>query len=371
MSATFFDEQTDQSQVKTAIVTKYFWAWAKIVTSQQRGNRIGYIDLFSGPGRYKSGEPSTPLLILRQAIDDPVYRERLVTTFNDADPANAAALREEIARLPGGGSLRYPPCVQSGEVDDDVAQQLQALRLIPTLLFADPWGYKGLSLRLVSSVLKDWACECVFFFNYNRVNMGLRNDVVRARMAALFGEARAARLRARLEGMEPERRESAIVEEICRALRELGGRYVLPFCFKNERGTRTSHHLVFVSKHPLGYGVMKEIMARESSSCQQGVASFAYSPADGRQGLLFELGRPLDDLAGMLRARFAGKTLTVQEVFEQHNVDTPYVKANYKDVLREMELAGTISSNPPHSARPRRNGQPTFADRVRVTFPPN
>ena len=93
MSDNFFKEQSEQSQVKAAIVTKYFWAWAKVITSkQQRTNRIGYIDLFSGPGRYRSGEPSTPLLILRQAIDDPVYRDRLVTTFNDADPANAATL---------------------------------------------------------------------------------------------------------------------------------------------------------------------------------------------------------------------------------------------------------------------------------------
>jgi len=45
VSETFFDEQAEQSQVKTAIVTKYFWAWAKIITGylKKRGNdtRIG------------------------------------------------------------------------------------------------------------------------------------------------------------------------------------------------------------------------------------------------------------------------------------------------------------------------------------------
>src|SRR5207248_10024637 len=41
-----------------------------------------------------------------------------------------------------------------------------------TFLFVDPFGYKGLSLQLVNSVIKDWGCDCVFFFNYNRISMG-------------------------------------------------------------------------------------------------------------------------------------------------------------------------------------------------------
>ena len=77
---------------------------------------------------------------------------------------------------------------------------------------------------------------------------------------------RAAKLRERLERLKPWQRELAILEEICEALLEMGGKFVLPFCFKDEKGKRTSHHLIFVSKHPLGYGIMKDVMAKESSS---------------------------------------------------------------------------------------------------------
>jgi hypothetical protein len=38
----FFDESSEQSQVKTAIVTKYFKAWAKVMLP--RVERIAYID---------------------------------------------------------------------------------------------------------------------------------------------------------------------------------------------------------------------------------------------------------------------------------------------------------------------------------------
>ena len=217
--------------------------------------------------------------------------------------------------------------------------------------------------------MKDWACECVFFFNYNRVNMGLTNERVRGHMDALFGRDRVEELQTELDGMKPADRELRVVEELTKALRGLGGKYVLPFRFLNEDGNRTSHHLIFVSKHPLGYGIMKEIMAGMSSKHEQGVASFAYSQADVRFPLLFELSRPLDELEGMLSEAFAGRTLRMLEVYEQHNVDRPFIKSNYKDALRKLEAKGAISSDPPAAMRKKLKGVATFADAVNVTFP--
>jgi hypothetical protein len=154
-----------------------------------------------------------------------------------------------------------------------------------------------------------------------------------------------------------------IVEELSQALKALGGEYVLPFRFRNENGTRTSHHLIFVSKHPLGYQIMKEIMAGESSSENQGVATFEYNPASSRQPLLFALARPLDDLADDLLSRFAGRTLTMQQVYEQHNIGTPYIKPNYKKALLQLEAEGKIQ------AQPARRRAGTFGDDVVVRFP--
>ena len=79
----FFVESTEQSQVKTAIVAKYFWAWAKVImpTAKKHGGKIAYLDLFAGPGRYEDGTKSTPLLIIEQAIQDTNMRSMLVTVF--------------------------------------------------------------------------------------------------------------------------------------------------------------------------------------------------------------------------------------------------------------------------------------------------
>lgn len=268
--SSFFDHSTDQSRVKSAIVANYFWAWAKVIISvakKSRDRRIAYIDLFAGPGRYTDGTLSTPLRILERAITDPDMRDMLVTVFNDLNSDHSRTLEAAIASLPGIETLRYKPQVHNYEVGDEIVKQFEQVSLVPTLFFVDPWGYKGLSLRLINSVLKDWGCDCIFFFNYNRINMGLPNDAVDEHMDCLFGQERADGLRATLQGLAPIERETAIVEELAQALQELGGKYVLPFCFLNDEGTRTSHYLIFVSKqqrHPaIAAGDWRPAQARD------------------------------------------------------------------------------------------------------------
>jgi three-Cys-motif partner protein len=79
----FFNEANEQSEVKATIVSGYFMQWFRAIknTVKGRDNRVAYIDLFAGPGRYDDGTVSTPLLILKQAIADPELREMLVTVF--------------------------------------------------------------------------------------------------------------------------------------------------------------------------------------------------------------------------------------------------------------------------------------------------
>lgn len=363
----FFEESTEQSQVKSSIVSKYFFAWAKVIipTAKKTSKRIAYIDLFAGPGRYKDGTQSTPLKVLETALADPDLCEMLVTIFNDKDLNSTQSLEQEIKKLPGLEKLKHKPQMNNQEIGEEIVKTFEKMTLVPTLFFVDPWGYKGLSLRLVNSVLKDWGCDCIFFFNYNRINMGLNNDEVKEHIDALFGKERGKNLRQQLEPLKPQERELIIVEELANALKDMGGQYVLPFRFVSEKGERTSHHLIFVSKHIRGYTIMKKIMAKESSLKEQGVSSFAYNPADIHQPLLFALSRPLDDLGEMLLKQFAGKQMKMIDVFNQHHVGYRYVERNYKDVLMKLEEQGKIKANPVAKGR-RKN---TMGDNVEITFP--
>jgi len=363
MSSDFFEMRSEESAVKAQIVDKYYRAWARIM--QVRSERIAYVDLFAGPGRYKDGSASVPLLILENAINEPLLRDRLVTIFNDKDADNSRTLASEIEKLPGIDQLRFRPEVNNEIIGEKIIEDLTGVAIVPTLSFIDPWGYKGLSLQLINSFLKDWGCDCIFFFNYNRINMGLNNSAVRQHMIALFGEERIDQMLTELAACTPEMRELMIVEKICESLKDMGDYYTLPFCFKNASGSRTSHYLIFVSKHKRGYNIMKDIMGKESSSEAQGVPSFAYCVADATMPLLFDLARPLEELEGMLLDTFAGRRLRTIDIYESHHVGTRYLLRNYKDALKSLEAKQAITVTPPMHERRR----DTLADRVVVEFP--
>lgn len=366
MPKKFFDERTDQSEVKARIVQKYFYAWANVImpTAEKWGKRIAYIDLYAGPGRYKDGAASTPLLVLQHAIEHPKMSQMLVALFNDADQDKTATLQSEIDALPGIKKLKYKPTVLCGQIDENAERYFNETRLVPSFSFVDPFGYKGLSLKIVNGVIKDWGCDCVFFFNYNRINAGISNPAVTNHMDALFGSERADALRTQLPGKTPALREALILEELAKEIKALGGKYVLPFTFKNANGTRTSHKLIFVTKNFKGYEIMKDIMAKESSTEDQGVPSLTYSPADASMPLLFSLQRPLDALKDSLLITFAGRELSLGEIYKAHSVDTPYIEKNYRAILKALEAEGKIEA---YSLKGKRR-KGTFPDHVRIKF---
>lgn len=358
----FFDDQEDQSRVKLNIVTKYFSVWSKIMLTNVRASKIAYVDLFAGTGRYRSGEDSTPIVILKMAIADPALRKSLITFFNDGDRQIADELQDHINNLADINRLHYPPQVFS-ETVGDVFVELFDQPMIPTFSFIDPWGYKGLSLPLMQRLLKDWGSECLFFFNYNRVNAALNNPMVSEHIEALFGRERALQLREKVNIARPAEREAQILEELTQAMKDIGGKYVLPFRFRSETGRRTTHYLIFVSKHFRGYDIMKQTMAKESSLA----GSFEYSPATERQPFLFSFQRSSDGLGEDLLVTFAGQELDLGQIYEQHSVDTPFLEKDYRKALIELKEADKISVRRPSGKIIRSN---TFPEDVIAIFPP-
>jgi len=375
MDNQFFQEQREQSQIKARIVSKYFTAWASVILNTQKKypqhcQKMAYIDLFAGPGRYDDQSKSTPILVLETILANPDLADRMITIFNDKDVANVESLKSSINQLDGIERLKYAPTFYNIEVGDEITEIFNNTSLVPTFFFVDPWGYKGLSLNLVSSIIKDWGCDCVFFFNYNRINMGVTNDPIKPHMASIFGETRLEKLRAEFRAnIAPHERELIVVRELCDSLKENGCQYVLPFRFKNDAGTRTSHHLIFLCKDFRGYDIMKEIMYKESTDKSGEVASFEYNPSDlsaSKQLSLFDsLSRPLDDLQGMLLQQYAGQTIDFMTLYKEHSVDKPYIKKNYKDVLRQLYDTCKITAVNSNGKSPKKG---TFSDEMRITF---
>lgn len=370
MAATddFFDERTDQSEVKSRIVFKFFDSWSKVIVQDAkragRKPRLAYVDLFAGPGRYEDGAQSTPLMILQHAINTPDLAENLVATFNDMDEDHAASLEGALRSLPGFEKLRTEPLFFSDRVDSKVEELFENTKLVPTFSFIDPFGYKGLTKRLIRALAKDWGSDCVFFFNYRRINSAINNDSFRPHMEALFGPERLERMRAAVEEMKPWERVEYTLGMVAEVLKEQGFGYSLDFRFKNENGTRTTHALIYVTKHSLGFSIMKQIMAKESSTAPHGVPSYVYCPADAAAPPQLDFSNPIDELARDLLSRMAGRRITVEDLIKREEPKTRFLPKNYRDAITSLERGGQITADPPLAAR--RAG--TCGPKVVLTF---
>jgi len=367
----FYAEQSERSRIKCEIITKYFIAWFNVIkkTAKKTSNQVFYADLFCGPGVYDDGSKSTPIKILGKAVNDNEMRNMLVTLFNDKEKEYTEKLENEIRKIPNIDRLKYKPKIVTSEINQEIVDYFLRTNLVPTFSFIDPWGYKGLTCDLIKSLIKDWGSDCVFFFNYNRIYPAIANRTVEDHVIAIFGKERFDYLYNIYSEYSSTELEAEIIEQLNDALLEIGGEYTLPFCFKQTNSTKTSHYLIFVTKHIRGYEIMKEIMAKYSSDADQGVPSFEYIPATANQPRLYNLFRPLEALGGLLLEEFSGKTLTMRRIYEKHHVGKNYINKNYKAILIKLEQEGKIIADPPINDRVVRQGKPTCADHVKYTFP--
>ena len=363
MRENFFDEQTVYSRAKSLIVDKYFSAWANII--KKRADKMAYLDLFSGPGKYKNDSESTPLLVVKKVLADKELCKKMVMIFNDKDKNTIEALEVEVNEISGIEQLTHKPEFCNEDVVD-LEKKLSAVNIVPTLSFIDPFGYKGLTEMLIHHLTKGWGCDCIFFFNYERVRAAIANPKVECIINLMFGERRADRLRVKLkneQGKVPtDSHQEYILKELSEAFKERNPKlkYFLPFRL-NKSGHL--HMLIFVSKNFTAYDIMKGIMAGMSTSNEQGVDSFTFKYGDTSWEVLFGKADELYD--DLIKEFVAGTIIAFKDLYKQHSVDKPYVKKNYKKVLMGLEKNGRIEVIDPEGKWKARG---TLVDSVRIKF---
>jgi three-Cys-motif partner protein len=350
----FFDNAPrDSSRVKRQIVTEYFDYYMRVMA--RNGKTAGYVDLFAGPGVYGSGEESIPILICRQVASDPRLSSSVKLWFNEGDPSNYEKLKANIAAVPGIAGLVNSPRVTPHVISESFAPQLSGMRT-PSFIFADPCGYKGLSLRLIASALNPFGNDCIFFLSYNRINMKISYSVMNESINAFFEAGRADKVRQDIRSIEsPHARERVILAAVKRALKEEANAHSLTFGFRTREGGGTSHHLVYATKEVRAQNQMKRIYTKASSEKSDGVGSLDYDPRDAEPGTL-SLFSPLEEVRQRLLQAFAGRTLTFDELI-QEEADTRFTDTAYRSALLDLEEDGSVIMVPPaEQRRPRRGG---------------
>ncbi|MCM5530648.1 three-Cys-motif partner protein TcmP [Parasegetibacter sp. NRK P23] len=188
----FFEKQTVSSKIKASIVSEYFPSYCKIIIRKHQPKELRYIDLFAGPGLYADGNPSTPILIARRCQKDEFLRSNVKFVFNDN--TYSAALEENFKReFPNG---TFPKKVHFGKSTVGENQAITDFLVTnthngkfnecPSLLFIDPFGYKGIETKVLAEFLKNWGNEMFLFLNTKRIHPALENEKFEPLMKALF-----------------------------------------------------------------------------------------------------------------------------------------------------------------------------------------
>lgn len=371
VSSNFFLEQTEQSAVKAKIVSSYFTAWARVI--KKWDSKMGYIDLFCGPGRYGDNHPSAPLQIIQSTLADPVLTKKMCFLFNDQDEHNITSLKSEIQKITDSSLLDKRIKYYTRTVDEGSHLSLHMPSGLPVLSFVDPFGYKGLTRELIDLLITNSGSDCIFFFNYNRINMALSsNTKFDEHLKSIFGAERMTLLKISLPNLSPAQREPRILNALIDALTENKSNYVLPFKFYGQEQSRTSHFIIFVTKHPVACQIMKQIMYANSAKDVDGVATFSFEDSKNFASDFNQLSffiRPLQSLMEDLQKKYRGKKVKVEKLCNDVDCDfnTHYVGKNVKEALIRLEMRGNIrviSGRKQHY----RNGKLTMPNGAIVEF---
>jgi hypothetical protein len=145
---------------------------------------------------------------------------------------------------------------------------------------------------------------------------------------------------------------------------------MLPFRFRAADRDRTSHYLIHLSRHPLAFTIMKDVMKAESSATGD-YGSFEFIPPDELvdQGELFRPNaeRARAEILSVLRQGPRPVTLFTKQ-WPQRPTDMLVLK-EYHRILLDLESEGLVEvlDGPTHSPQPStkrrtRLGQPTLGD---------
>lgn len=345
----FFVHQSEQSMIKAKIVSNYFTAWSRVMCQNWASSiPIGYVDLYSGPGIYQDGSISVPIMLIKTVLNDPRLCNRFWFYFNDQDRNNILNLKKTIEGMDVNHKLERKIQYSVKTVDGEYTDAIKINSKGPILSFVDPFGYKGLTNNLINKLIENNGSDCIFFFNYNRINMALSsNTKFDDSLENIFGKQRVAILKKELQDLSAEEREPIVLNALIESLKENSANYVLPFKFYSAEMLRTSHFIVFVSKSKLGCSIMKQIMYANSAKDIDGVASFEFKDTKNfgnkyEQLSIFE--RPMDVLCEEVFEMCKTKDIKVKSICDKYDTDFSnyFVSRNVKDALIRLEEQNKI-----------------------------
>lgn len=356
----FFEKQTVSSRIKASIVSEYFPSYCKIIVSKYKPKAVRFIDLFAGPGVYNDNNPSTPILIARHCEKDIELKDNVWMIFNDN--CFSEELKHNFEREFNSNTFRHKPHFgkstvgESSEITEFLIKSTHTNKKndYPSLLFIDPFGYKGIKTKVLAEFMKNWGNEIFLFVNTKRIHPALENDKFEGLMNNLFPTT--------FKKIKEDRRFKSTVAQRLNLIIDclgneykniLGGElYYTAFKFQEEDVDATSHYILHLTKGARGYDLIKTIYNDFANvgTVFDGVNTYTFDAKTyGKEvNELFDLKSiNIDKLKDELYSFYQGKCLTSFELFEKHhvlNTSAPYSRSHYTEALRRLVTENKMSS---------------------------
>lgn len=332
------------TKAKHDLIEKYLGGWFPILG--RHNGRIVFFDGFAGPGAYERGEMGSPLIAIETLLDHSSFARfgdtEFVFLFCEPMHDRAEALRGRLTKFAEArGGL---PENIKWRIDEHTFAQAamtmtnyleeQKSRLAPTFAFIDPFGFSGVPLELIASLLNFEKCEVFFNFMFDFVNRFVTQNQVGSHLKAIFGTDE---YKQATRYTSPDDRRNFLLDLYARQLREVAGfPYVLRFDMYN-RGGHNTYNLFYGTRNVTGVRVMKSAMWAVDP-----VNGSRFSDRDAEAPLL-EMSVNVAPLRAALLRRFAGRTVSVEEVESFTLLETQYSASHYKRlVLAPLEGEGAI-----------------------------
>lgn len=350
----FFKKQTPSSRIKASIVAEYFPQYCKILLKKPQPE-IRYLDLFAGPGMYEDESHSTPLLIANSCANDPVLPKKVRFLFNDNQYSNQ--LRMNFFKHFTPGTFHYEPHFGDKTVGEDerilnyLTKDVITPNPHPTLLFFDPWGYKGIDTLVLAKFLENWGNEIFLFVNIKRIHAAIENDKFDELMLSLFPTTIDEIRKSRRYKATVYERLNLIMDNLANEFKKAvkGSLFHCAFKFQEEDSLATSHFIIHFTKHPKGYELVKQIFYDfdniGASLDKDGNYTFDAKKM-GQSICVLNFGdENIEALSRSLLEKYRGQKLSAKSLFDEHHPTTKFCGSHYAKTLRWMAEVGKIKAS--------------------------
>jgi len=354
----FFEQQTASSKIKANIVSKYFPSYCRIISKKNIPKAIRYVDLFAGPGIYDDGNFSTPILIGKQCQKDNFLAKMVKLVFNDKE--HAEALKKNFNAQFNENTFAKKPHFGNKTVgqDDNIREFLLKDTHIdnkneyPTLLFIDPFGYKGIETSVLATFMKNWGNEIFLFVNIKRIHPALENDKFDGLMQDLFPTTLETVRKDRRYKLNTAQRISLIIQSLGMEYENiLGGKvYYTAFKFMEEDNEATSHYILHLTKHPRGFDLVKQIYNDFANvgTVFDGINTYTFDAKKIENEIieLFDTSSiNIDKLKEEIFNSYTGKETNALKLFDEFQKGHLYSRRHYADALRRLVSEKKLTSS--------------------------